>query len=115
MVSEHSVGYAAAATKRFSCAFGTDLRAQGCRRSAATSFGRVPLCEQHFKEVAASERTAHWEEVDLLLEAWLSVAGSWGNETLLRLLRYARLEADTEREVERGFLESAARAGRILV
>ena len=49
----------------------------------------------------ARKRDEHWTEVDLVLEMWDRVARSWNNETLLRLARYARLEAETEREIER--------------
>ena len=105
---------ASAGVRRISCAFGSDLWAGGCRRPGVAKFGRVALCEQHFQEVAAKERTAHWEEVDLLLEAWLLIATAWENETLLRLLSYARLEADTERELEHDAVEDAARARRLL-
>ncbi len=49
----------------------------------------------------AKKRDEHWTEVDLFLEMWDRVAQSWGNDTLKRLARYARLEAETEREMER--------------
>lgn len=49
----------------------------------------------------AQKRDEHWTEVDLFLEMWDRVAHSWGNDTLKRLARYARLEAETEREIER--------------
>ncbi len=49
----------------------------------------------------AKKRDEHWTEVDLFLEMWDRVARSWGNDTLKRLARYARLEAETEREMER--------------
>lgn len=47
------------------------------------------------------KRQEHWTEVDLVLEMWDRVARSWNNETLMRLARYARLEAETEKEIER--------------
>ena len=47
------------------------------------------------------KRQEHWTEVELVLEMWDRVALSWNNETLMRLSRYARLEAEAEREIER--------------
>lgn len=47
------------------------------------------------------KRQEHWTEVDLVLEMWDRVARSWNNETLMRLARYARLEAEIEKEIER--------------
>ena len=49
----------------------------------------------------ARKRQEHWTEVELVLEMWERVAHSWNNETLMRLARYARLEAETEMEIER--------------
>ncbi|QIN77607.1 hypothetical protein GBA65_02770 [Rubrobacter marinus] len=49
----------------------------------------------------ARKRQAHWTEVELVVEMWERVAISWNNDTLMRLARYARLEAETEREIER--------------
>ena len=47
------------------------------------------------------KRDEHWTEVELVIEMWDRVARSWNNDTLMRLARYARLEAETEREIER--------------
>ena len=47
------------------------------------------------------ENEEHWTEVELFLEMWDRVAYSWNNKTLLRLARYARLEAEAEKEIER--------------
>lgn len=49
----------------------------------------------------ARKRQEHWTEVELVLVMWERVARSWNNDTLMRLARYARLEAETERELER--------------
>ncbi len=49
----------------------------------------------------ARKRQEHWTEVELVVEMWERVARSWNNDTLMRLARYARLEAETEREIER--------------
>ena len=49
----------------------------------------------------ARKREEHWTEVEFFFEMWDRVARSWNNETLVRLARYARLEAETEREIER--------------
>jgi hypothetical protein len=63
-------------------------------------FGCVLLCELHIKEVEARKQREHWEEVDLYLNMWLKIAHARSNVTLLRLLRYAQLEAEAEREYE---------------
>ena len=49
----------------------------------------------------ARKRQEHWTEVELVVEMWERVARSWNNDTLMRLARYARLEAEIEREIER--------------
>ena len=114
-MSKHIAARAAgfASMRQSSCAFGRDLWQKGCRRPLVARFGRGALCEQHCQEVARREQTSHREEVDLLfLQTWPMIAGGWGNETPLRLLSCARLEADTERKLGWDALESAARAGR---
>lgn len=95
------------------CEFGTE-RAGGkeaCGGPGAVKFGRILLCEQHAKEVEAGGRADHWEEVHLYLDLWLGVAEARENETLSRLLRYARLEARTEQRLEQQAPQSAARNG----
>lgn len=57
----------------------------------------------------ARDRQEHWEEVFLFLEMWNEVARAWNNDTLLRLMSYARLEAKTERDLETGAAPRRAR------
>jgi hypothetical protein len=75
-------------------------------------FEGLLLCEHHFEEVGAREHRDRWDEIDLCLEMWLTVAHGWENETLLRLLECARLGSEIERESELQALKSAAKAGR---
>lgn len=75
-------------------------------------FGRTLLCERHAEEIESGVRADHWEKVHLYLDLWLKVATARENETLARLLRYTRLEARVERDLERQALESEARNGR---
>ena len=62
---------------------------------------RVPDLGWSRQVEEARKREDHWTEVELVLEMWDRVARSWDNDTLMRLARYARLEAETERETER--------------
>ena len=61
---------------------------------------------------AGARQREHWEEVDLFLEMWHEIARAWGNETLLRLARYARLEVEAERLLLAQSAERAANAPR---
>lgn len=75
-------------------------------------FGHVLLCERHIKEAEAREQREHWEEVNLYLDLWDKVAHARENTTLSRLLRYARLEAQTDKEFARESIEKAVKSGR---
>lgn len=94
------------------CRFGNGTPDGACGNRGVERFGSTLLCERHIKEVEARERKEHWEEVDTYLSMWTRVAHARGNETLLRLLRYARLEALSDRECERQALERAVETGR---
>ena len=93
---------------------------RGVARVEASEFGKtmnrpvgLPAQEDGYEEARVIDlgwsrqieetrkREDHWTEVDLVLEMWDRVARSWDNDTLMRLARYARLEAETEREQER--------------
>ena len=74
---------------------GLPAREDGYEETRVIEFGWSRQIEE------ARKRQDHWTEVDLVLEMWERVAHSWDNETLQRLVRYARLEAETERESER--------------
>lgn len=67
----------------------------GCEEARVLDLGWSKQIE------AARKREDRWTEIDLVLEMWDRVAHSWNNETLMRLARYARMEAETERELER--------------
>lgn len=94
------------------CELGNGTPDGGCGNRGVEMFGSTLLCERHAKEVEARERNEHWEEVNVYLNMWTKVAYARGNETLLRLLRYARLEARGDRECERKALERAIETGR---
>ena len=74
---------------------GLPAREDGYGEARVIEFGWARQLEK------AREREDHWTEVDLVLEMWDRVARSWNNDTLVRLARYARLEVETERELER--------------
>lgn len=71
------------------------VREDGHEKASVLDLGWARQIEE------ARKRDEHWTEVELVLEMWDRVARSWNNDTLLRLACYARLEAETEREIER--------------
>ena len=81
--------------KTISRPVGLPAQEDGYEEARVIDLGRSQRIEESRK------REDHWTEVDLVLEMWDRVACSWDNDTLIRLARYARLEAETEREQER--------------
>ena len=74
---------------------GLSAREDGHEEASVIDLGWARQIEE------ARKRDEHWTEVELVIEMWDRVARSWNNDTLMRLARYARLEAETEREIER--------------
>jgi hypothetical protein len=100
-----------ASPKGHTCGFGNGIPDGDCGGQGVEMFGSILLCERHLKEAEARERKDHREEVDIYLSMWAKIAQARGNETLLRLLRYAQIEARTDRMYERRAQERAISAG----
>ena len=98
--------------KQHACGFGRDSTDGACEQRGVEEFEGLLPCERHVKEAEARERKDHWEEVDVYLSMWTKIAQARGNETLLRLLEYAQIEARTDRMHARKVLERAMGAGR---
>ena len=71
------------------------------RRADCPGGAQVIDLDRSRRQEGDADREEHWEEVELVLEMWDRVARAWDNDTLVRLARYARLEAATERDLER--------------